>query len=100
MTTRKIMASARNEACTVRLPGVCSFDPATTVFAHINGIRFGKGTAIKSKFGAYACYQCHSILDSGKRPEGMTKQDVLLAHYEAAFETLGKLIDKGLVILK
>ncbi len=94
----KITDSARNQVCTVRLPGICNFDQSTTVFAHISGIRFGHGTGIKTKIGAYACSSCHALLDSReKRPEGMTKQDVKLAHYEGVIETMIKLEEQGLV---
>lgn len=95
----KVTSSARGEDCTIRLPGVCSFNPDETVFAHIAGIRFGHGTAIKTKLGAYACYRCHLVLDGAKRPKGMTLQDVKLAHFEGMAETLIKLDKKGIVKL-
>jgi hypothetical protein len=95
----KITESARGQNCTVRLPG-CSFDPATTVFAHISGVRFGHGTGIKTKLGAYACHKCHDLLDSRMpRPPGMTKQDVKLAHFEGMAETMLRLDEKGLINL-
>ena len=95
----KITASARGEDCTVRLQG-CSFDPLTTVFAHISGVRFGHGVAIKTKIGAYCCNKCHDIIDGRvKRPEGMTRQDALIAHYEGVFETLIRLDKKGIIRL-
>lgn len=95
----KITDSARQEDCTIRLPG-CNFDKDTTVFAHISGIRFGHGTAIKTKFGAYACSKCHDLLDSRiKRPEGMTKDYIELAHFQGVIETLIKLNEKGLIKL-
>ncbi|MCK9394199.1 MAG: DUF1364 domain-containing protein [Methylobacter sp.] len=95
----KITESAKGQNCTVRLPG-CSFDPATTVFAHIAGVRFGHGMAKKTKLGAYACHKCHDLIDSRvPRPEGMTRQDIKLAHYEATMETLLQLDEKGLINL-
>lgn len=95
-----ITKAAKHQQCTVRIPGVCCFNPETTVFAHISGVRFGHGMGIKTKLGAFACASCHDLIDSRmKRPEGMTKQDVKLMHYEGVFETLGKLIEMGLVVL-
>ena len=95
----KVTASARGEDCAVRLPG-CSFDPATTVFAHISGVRFGHGMGIKTKLGAYACAKCHDLIDSRvKRPDGMTIQDVKIAHYEGVIETLIKMEKKHLISL-
>ena len=96
----KLTKSARMEDCTIRLPGVCSFNPETTVFAHISGVRFGHGMAIKTKLGAYACSKCHDQIDSRiKLPAGMLAHDVKIAHYEGVFETLLKLEIKGLIKL-
>lgn len=98
MSTKKIMQSARGEHCTVRLPFVCNGNPETTVFAHINGVRFGHGIGIKTKFGAYCCSACHDVLDGRvPRPKGLSQEFVKLAHYEGVIETLMKLKEKGLV---
>ena len=43
-----ITNSARGMACQVRMPGVCNFDPATTVWCHANGSAAGKGIGQKS----------------------------------------------------
>ena len=94
---RKIMQSAKMQNCTVRLPDVCNGDPQTTVFAHVNGVRFGNGMGIKSKQGAYCCSACHDAIDKGIRPSWMSKQDVLLAHYEGVIETNTLLIERGLI---
>lgn len=94
----KITQSARNQQCTVRLPFICSHDDSTTVFAHINGVRFGHGMGIKTKFGAYACHECHSVLDGRvKCPEWLSQDALKLAHYEGTIETLEILISKGLL---
>jgi hypothetical protein len=70
------------------------------VFAHISGVRFGHGTAIKTKLGAYACSKCHDLIDSRvKRPDGVTAQDVKIAHYEGVLETLIKMEKKRLISL-
>ncbi|MGZ5575232.1 MAG: nuclease domain-containing protein [Methylobacter sp.] len=95
----KTTKSARQEDCTIRLPG-CNFNKDTTVFAHLAGVRFGHGWAIKTKFGAYACSYCHDVVDGRlPRPEGMTQNDVKLAHHEGVIETLLRLDEKGLVML-
>lgn len=96
----KITDSARMQDCTIRFPGICSFNPEETVFAHISGVRFGHGTAIKTKFGAYACARCHDLVDSRlTRPSEVTRQDVLMAHYEGTFETMILLNKKRLITL-
>lgn len=79
---------------------VCNFNKDTTVFAHLAGVRFGHGVAIKTKIGAYACSNCHDMIDGRvKRPEGLTLQDVKTAHLEGVVETLLRLDEKGLVKL-
>lgn len=94
----KFTESARNQPCTVRIPFVCQHDDSKTVLAHINGVRFGHGVGIKTKLGAYACAACHDVLDGRvNRPEGMTMQDVKLAHYEGTMETIIKMIEKGVL---
>jgi hypothetical protein len=95
MNHKKITESARGEDCTVRLPGVCNFNPETVVFAHLNGVRFGHGVGKKTKWGAYACSACHDELD--RRTRRMDSEFVKLAHYEATIETLNKLVEKGLI---
>ena len=96
----KITESARGEECQVRLPGVCSFNPQQTVWAHANGLAAGKGGRLKSPdaLGAYACYSCHMVIDGQMpTPSGMTHLEVLLAFHEAHQRSFLMLIEKGLV---
>ena len=64
--SKKLRASARGEQCTLRLVGVCNFNPETTVLAHI-----GKGGGMGSKCGdnmaVFACSNCHSEIDSSAK---------------------------------
>jgi hypothetical protein len=95
MNEKRIQESARGEDCTVRLPGICCFNPETTVFAHLNGVRFGHGVGKKTRWGCYACHSCHLELD--RRTTLLDKDVVKMAHYEAVIETLDKLVEKGLI---
>lgn len=75
----KITESARGEECTIRIPGVCNYDPATTVWAHSNRGSDGKGMGLKSKDenGAYACWACHATYDrQKKRPANISLEQV------------------------
>lgn len=56
---KKLTQSARDEAC------VCHGRVGTTVWAHSNKQRHGKGTGIKAHdlFGAYLCFESHTDLD-------------------------------------
>ena len=67
----KIRRGARDEDCTVNVVGVCNYNPATTVLAHIQlpgcGIMGGK---VNDLSGCYACSDCHDFID---RRNGMDK---------------------------
>ena len=96
----RITESARGERCTLRIIGVCNDDPATVVWAHANGVRYGKGTGKKVPdiIGAYACYACHMVYDGQhKRPSGMQKVDVEIDFWRGHGESLVRLTEKGLV---
>ena len=90
----KIRESAKGEHCTLRLPGVCNFDPATTVFAHIPCGRKGMGMKNFDPLGAYACSCCHDVID-GRVLGEFNSGDLL----RALAETLQRLIEKGLVVI-
>ena len=96
MNEKKIKESARGEECSVRIPRVCNGNPETTVFAHLNGIRFGHGVGRKTKWGAYACSACHDEVDGRTRIQG-DRQFVKLCHLEGAIETQDILEKKGLL---
>ena len=61
-----IRKSARGEDCTLRFE-CCNGDPDTTVWAHSNSHRDGKGMGKKARDeeGCYACSACHAWLDGG-----------------------------------
>lgn len=89
--SKKITNSAKGEECTLRIPGVCNRDPATTVFAHMNG----GGMAYKHHdiHGCYACSKCHALLDSAWGYSMNGKSNLL----RAMTETQCKLLEKGLI---
>jgi hypothetical protein len=96
----KIRESAQGEQCTIRLPGICNYNPDTTVWAHSNRSSDGKGMGLKAKDenGAYACYNCHCVYDrQRKRPEGMTLEYVEDRFTLAMQKSRTLLKDKGLL---
>lgn len=95
MNELKIRASARDEDCTIRLPDVCNFNPETTVFAHVNGIRLGHGVGKKTRWGAYACSACHDEVD--RRTRKLEANFVHTCHLEGCLETQDRLVEKGLL---
>lgn len=100
----KITKFARGRDCTIRLPGVCNFNPETSVWCHGRSMAEGKGLGMKVRdiHGAIGCSACHEFVDrNGKSnpPEGMTWQDVDLAFYEGKARSLNQLIDAKLVVV-
>lgn len=94
--SQAVRDSARGEDCSLRIPGVCNFDPETTILAHVPcGMR---GTSIKGPdiIGVYACSACHDLLDDRVRGEAINGWDVI----RALAETQVKLVQKGLVTVK
>lgn len=95
----KVTESARFEDCTVRIPGICTFDPSQTIWSHARSSRAGKGRGIKAidLAGAYACTACDAVYDGQRpRPAGMTKEQVDLDWFGGHLESLVKLTEKGL----
>lgn len=85
---------AKSRECQVRLPGVCNFNPETTVLAHyrmagLNGV----GMKPDDIFGAWACSSCHDEID--RRTRKLETDYVRLAHSEGVFRTQAILRREG-----
>jgi hypothetical protein len=94
MTKTILRATAKDQTCLVRLPGVCSHDDETTVLAHLNGA----GIAIKHNdlFGAFCCSACHDHLDR-RIINAFSPEHIALAHYEAMHRTQQWWLDHGYI---
>ena len=88
----KITKSARGEDCQIRIPGVCNFNPETTVFCHINGA--GMGIKASDLQGSYGCSACHDAVD-GKT--SLSAQGLKFWFYDGVFRTQLILLEKGLI---
>lgn len=94
-----IRESARDEPCTIRLPG-CDGGGATTVWCHLPEVVAGRGLSLKGIdiLGAFGCRSCHDIVDRrAPRPAGITEHDVALMFYRALARSVVRLAQKGLV---
>jgi hypothetical protein len=95
-----IRDSARGEACTVRIPGICTNDPATTIWSHARWPDAGKGGSTKALdlCGAFACTACDAVYD-GQRPPpaGITRAQVDADWCAGHFRSLVRLAQKGLL---
>jgi hypothetical protein len=88
---------ARGRECTIRLEGICNFDPATTVLAHYRIIGVSGGN-LKSPdlIGAHACSACHDAVDRRSHMD-LDRDFVQLAHLRGVARTLARLIDNGVI---
>lgn len=96
----KIRASARDEECTLRFPGVCNWRTDTTVLCHSNLLEDGKGAGLKAPdtAAAYGCAACHDTLDGrAPRPKGLTYEAMIELFKKAVTLTHARLRAKGLM---
>lgn len=96
----RITDSARGEECQVRIPDVCTHDPATVIWSHARWGAAGRGRSIKALdiAGAYACTACDAVYDGQRKPpKGMTRADVDADWCQGHFRSLVILSKKGLV---
>ena len=92
----KYTESARGQTCQVRIPGVCNWNPETTVLAHLNGAGFG--TKQFDIHGAFACSDCHAWLDYGYALNNVRAvRD--LAHLLGMHKTQIIMIKSGVLVL-
>lgn len=85
---------ARGRDCQIRIPGVCNFNPETTVLAHYR-LAGTCGTGIKPPDiqGAWACSACHDEID--RRTRHIDTETARLCHAEGVMRTLNILISEG-----
>jgi hypothetical protein len=92
----KLTDAAKGMDCMIRIPGICNFNPETTVLAHY---RLGGlcGTAMKpiDLIGSWACSDCHNAVDDGKT--AFTREQLDLMHLEGMCRTLTALHKRGLL---
>jgi len=94
----KITDYARGKGCTARIPGICNHNPETSVWAHINSVRWGAGKGIKSPdlCGLIACSSCHDVID-GRVKTGYEREFIKLLAYEGHMESLAMLVKDGVI---
>jgi hypothetical protein len=96
-----ITEAARGRNCTMRLPGVCNHDPATSVWSHINSVRWGAGRGHKAPdiCGLITCFECANALDGRRRKsddgQPLDREFVKLCAYEGHLESLAILDKEG-----
>lgn len=93
--SKKLRDSARGRDCTLRLPGVCNFNPETTVLAHLPCGMKGVGMKSPDNMAVFACSSCHDAIDGRSRVD-VDAFDLL----RALAETQAYWLEKGLIVVK
>lgn len=82
---------AQGRPCMIRVPGVCNFNPETTVLCHLRmaGIS-GMGLKANDFLGAWGCSDCHRYVDT----HGIDGRTALL---EGMARTQSEILRRGLI---
>ena len=97
VVSKKLRDSARGQDCTLRIPGICNFDSATTVLAHLPCGQKGTGMKGPDMISVFACSACHDRIDARtSSAPAVTGADML----RALAETQLKWLDMGLMTIK
>lgn len=62
---------ARDQACTLRIAGVCTGGGEDTVFAHIRDSHTGGAIKASDISGCDACFACHAVFDGQAAREAL-----------------------------
>lgn len=97
--SQKLRKSAEGQECTVRLPGVCNWNPETSVLAHLpdgEGKMGGKGSDIHA---VIACSDCHAAID-GRMKTDLPSVVIFKAQRDALARTHRLWIELGFLEVK
>ena len=98
MKSKKIRDSARGEDCQVRIPGICNFNPETTILAHVGSDK-KMGGKCSDLEATYCCSDCHAAID-GAAGTPFSKMALKLWAKEGAERTREILVSKSLIEVK
>ncbi|MGZ5029042.1 MAG: DUF1364 domain-containing protein [Methylobacter sp.] len=92
----RLRKSAKGQQCLIRIPGVCNWNPETTVLAHLNG--GGMGAKKSDLQGAFCCSSCHDEID--RRTRIFDADYVELCHRQGVERTQQYWLENGLISVK
>lgn len=94
--SKRLRDSARGRDCMIRIPGVCNFNPETTVLTHVNG--GGAGTKHSDLLAAFGCSSCHDAIDGRIRTQ-YTRAELELMHLQGVIRTQQAWLDDEMVVM-
>ena len=86
---------ARGQDCQIRIPGVCNFNPETTVLCHLPSRAMGMKS--HDLHGAWGCSSCHDEIDNRSNRNWVERDTARLYHLEGVIRTQEKLLKMGAI---
>lgn len=98
IVSSKYRNGARGQQCTLRIPGCCTGDTETTVFAHIRDRHTGRSIKASDISGADACFACHARFD-GQDGHPLSREEWLFYALRGLQETLERRKEQGILFV-
>lgn len=96
-----LMNAAHGMPCSLRLPGICNHNSATTVMCHLPGIGKSVASKVSDLHTAFGCSACHTAIDTfGWERRGLSAAVVLDAMLRGHAETQARLVALGIITIK
>ena len=96
-----LMGAAAGMPCSLRLPGICNHNAATTVMCHLPGIGKSVASKVSDLHTAFGCSACHTAIDTfGWERRGLSSAVVLDAMLRGHAETQARLTTLGIITVK
>lgn len=94
---KNLRKAARGRECKIRIPGVCNFNPETSVLTHYRlGGLCGTGIKPSDVVAAIGCDCCHAAVDGRLKTE-YSYEELRLMHAEGVLRTLDIWEREGLI---
>lgn len=97
--SKKLRDSASGQDCTLNIAGICNYDDATTVLAHLPDESHGMSQKADDISGAFACSECHDCID-GRHTVKLSSEDKEFYMRRGMVRTWRHWIDSGLIVVK
>lgn len=96
IVNKHILKAARGEGCTLQIPGYCTYNPETTVAAHVNVDGGCMGGKTDDHSVCFADHGCHEAIDRHLIP----KEDIIFYTRRGLVRTWKRLIEMGIIKIK
>ena len=99
MSKKNLRTAARGHQCTIRIPGICNFNPETSVLAHYRmSDTCGTGIKPNDMQAAIGCSACDDAIDGRVKTE-YTTTELRLMHAEGVLRTQEIWREEGLIAI-